>query len=875
MACFEINIDYFRFLLNDDTKTAELVIVENKDLIRSVLIPETILHWGNTYKVTRIGTYALGGCPSLAYVGIGKYVSEIGNGAFSNCPSLENITIPDSITTIGERAFECCKSFTTIDISKFLTNIGDGAFMGCNLLSAINVSPENPNYCSIDGILFDKNKTVLVQYPSGILSEKYNIPDGVTMIGNYAFACNEYLTSISIPEYVTIGEHAFSECSLLESVCFRYSFLSSRKTTIEPYAFNLCKSLISINLVNTTSIGDFAFRKCGLHHIELPSIEEIGNGAFEGCKYLISVKIGDGVTCIKHKTFYECESLETLIIPDSIRFIESEAFYSCSSMIFIVIPDNIEYIGSSAFSRCLSLRFVAIGKNVKEIKYDAFLSCYSLETIIFSEGVERIGSEAFGFCKSLTIVNIPDSVIEIGRSPFVGCQSLLSINVSNENPNYSTIDGVLFDKDKTILLQYPGGKQEAYTVPNSVLKIENSAFAWCSLHQLTIPNSVTHISCSFMSCESLTSITLSKNIKKFADDIFDECHALQTIIVPVGKREEYCKIGLESYRNFIIESEELAEDDIEIHLPSTTIEETILLNIAKGYEMGIGMTKNLAQAVLIYSQAADKGCAEAAFHLGELYELGDGLQQDYQQAIEWYTKAIALYHPSAETRKKHCEHVLHDEEQCLEEYQREIQSQLPQLPTTKYIFFDTECNGLPKYYNIDVCITSNWPRLIQLAWIVTDEVGNIVKRQNYVIKPNGFVINDKIAVLTSINTVRAQREGVELVNALSEFMADIEDAQLIIGHNIDFDMHIVGCELFRENMNYNKLMTKPTICTMQKSTNFCAIPSNGNHAGYKWPKLEELHQKLFGTTFSGAHDAMSDVEATRKCYFELKKKGIL
>ena len=96
----------------------------------------------------------------------------------------------------------------------------------------------------------------------------------------------------------------------------------------------------------------------------------------------------------------------------------------------------------------------------------------------------------------------------------MGCQSLLSINVSNENPNYSTIDGVLFDKDKTILLQYPGGKQEAYTVPNSVLKIENSAFAWCSLHQLTIPNSVTHISCSFMSCESLTSITLSKNIKK-------------------------------------------------------------------------------------------------------------------------------------------------------------------------------------------------------------------------------------------------------------------------------------------------------------------------------------------------------------------------
>ena len=91
-----------------------------------------------------------------------------------------------------------------------------------------------------------------------------------------------------------------------------------------------------------------------------------------------------------------------------------------------------------------------------------------------------------------------------------------------------------------------------------------------------------------------------------------------------------------------------------------------------------------------------------------IIEQGDGLPKDYQQAIEWYTKAIALYHPSAETRKKHCEQVLRDQEQRMDKYQREIPSQIPQFPTTKYIFFDTECNGLPKYYNVDVCITSNW-----------------------------------------------------------------------------------------------------------------------------------------------------------------------
>ena len=211
----------------------------------------------------------------------------------------------------------------------------------------------------------------------------------------------------------------------------------------------------------------------------------------------------------------------------------------------------------------------------------------------------------------------------------------------------------------------------------------------------------------------------------------------------------------------------------------------------------------------------------------------------------------------------------------MKEYQREMQLQLQQSPINKYIFFDSESNGLPREPRLGVSFTSNWPRMIQLAWIVTDENGNILKRQSHIIYPQGFNIVEPIAKLTRITTERAQREGVDLYSVLTEFIEDVNDAKLLIAHNIDFDMHVVGSELYRENMNYNKLMTKPTICTMQKSTNFCAIPSNGNHAGYKWPKLEELHQKLFGTTFFGAHDAMSDVEATRKCYFELKKKGIL
>jgi DNA polymerase III epsilon subunit-like protein len=333
----------------------------------------------------------------------------------------------------------------------------------------------------------------------------------------------------------------------------------------------------------------------------------------------------------------------------------------------------------------------------------------------------------------------------------------------------------------------------------------------------------------------------------------------------MNKKEEFCKLGLEPYRQYIEEIEEIVPEELQQEV-------NILLNIAKGYELGIGMAKNLAQAVLIYSQAAEKGCAEAAYHLGELYEKGEGLPQDYQCAIDWYTKAVSLYHPSAEERKKYCEQILQEEQH---EAECQFETQQSQQ-TTKYVFFDTECNGLPFSNQLGVDDTSNWPRMIQLAWLITDEHGNILKRQSHIIYPQGFIITNEVENLTGITTSRAKSEGVNLRTVLNEFMDDLVDAELVIGHNIDFDKHVLGCELYRERLDYDTLLNKKSVCTMQRSTNFCAIPNpNSYYGGYKWPKLEELHRKLFGCNIFGAHDALTDVEATKKCFYELKKKGIL
>lgn len=193
----------------------------------------------------------------------------------------------------------------------------------------------------------------------------------------------------------------------------------------------------------------------------------------------------------------------------------------------------------------------------------------------------------------------------------------------------------------------------------------------------------------------------------------------------------------------------------------------------------------------------------------------------------------------------------------------------------KFIFFDTECNGLPQNYRASITDIRNWPRMVQLAWIVTDENGTILKKQNHIIRPEGFTIIPEVAQLTRITTDRALREGIALRTALNDFRDDFADANLIVGHNISFDLNIVGCELYREGMAYNMLLAKRNVCTMQRSTDFCAIPSNSPYGRYKWPKLEELYRKLFGCTFDGAHDALADIEATKKCYFALKQRGIV
>ena len=186
-----------------------------------------------------------------------------------------------------------------------------------------------------------------------------------------------------------------------------------------------------------------------------------------------------------------------------------------------------------------------------------------------------------------------------------------------------------------------------------------------------------------------------------------------------------------------------------------------------------------------------------------------------------------------------------------------------------YLFFDTETTGLPRNWKAPVTDLNNWPRLVQLAYLHYDNNGNKISEGDFIIKPNGFTIPKDASDIHGVTHEIAMKDGVDLQNVLGNFHELIGSAQILVAHNMSFDEKIVGSEFLRNGFQ-NSIPMKQKICTMESTTDFCAIPG---YYGNKWPKLSELHTKLFGYDFEEAHNAMVDINATAKCFWELRRLG--
>lgn len=524
--------------------------------VSEIIMPDKI----DGLPVTSIGNHAFDDNIFFTSIIMPNSIKKIGDYAFAENRYLAKIILPIDLESIGEYAFEWCDSLTSIKIPSSVKTIGANAFYACNSLEIIDVDKENTAYASIDGVFFNKDKTNLIEYPSSKKKKDYTIPNSVTRIEEWAFDHVDSIESIIVPDSVTkIGEEAFRECTSLIKI-----IVSNSLTEIGENVFMDCEALTDIIIPEgVISIGIQSFYGCkALTTIKLPnSIVSIGEEAFSECmaltefdvdetnKYYTSV---DGVLYDKGKkvlrlyptgkkernytvlkdtseiapyAFTFNTSLASVTIPDSVTKVGKSAFRYCSSLQNITIPSGSSAIEEDTFSECTSLKNIIIPETVKTIGFWAFSGCTSLTSAIISEGVQIIRTGAFSGCTSIKSIFLPESLEIIESQTFELCSSLIQIDVDEKNTSYSSTNGILFNKDKTILIQYPlGRKDKTYTIPNGVASLGEYSFAECkTLTIIDIPSSVEGLgSGAFYNCLYLVSASFFGDApSQIGDGVFD------------------------------------------------------------------------------------------------------------------------------------------------------------------------------------------------------------------------------------------------------------------------------------------------------------------------------------------------------------------
>ena len=477
----------------------------------------------------------------------GKSVTRIGDRAFYDCSSLASIMLPDGVTSIGDWAFYDCSSLTSITLPDGVTSIGDGAFYGCTSLASITIPDSVTEIGDFFGSVFEGCTSLA----------SIKIPDSVTSILISTFQNCTSLKSITIPESVTfIGGSTFDGCTSLTSLVIPNSV-----TSIDDYAFSGCTSLTSITIPdNVTSIGDYVFLGCtsltainvatdNKNYVSVNGVlynkERTTIICYPAGKKDKNYTIIDGVTSIDWEAFSGCTNLTSITIPNSVTEIGYDAFSGCANLTSITIPDSVTSIDNYAFLGCTSLTAINVAtgnKNYVSVngvlynKDKTELICYPAEkkgnNYKILDGVKWIYSYAFDGCASLTSVTIPNSVMIINDWAFGGCTNLTAINVAAENSRYTSVNGVLYNKDKTTIKCYPAGqKGKSYSILNSVIDIEDGAFNGCTnLTSITIPDSVTNIDRrAFSGCTNLTSITIPNGVTSIEFSTFSGCISLTNV----------------------------------------------------------------------------------------------------------------------------------------------------------------------------------------------------------------------------------------------------------------------------------------------------------------------------------------------------------
>ena len=400
-------------------------------------------------SVASIGRSAFYGCSGLTSITIPNSVTSIGEGAFWACRGLTSITIPNSVTSIAERTFYGCSSLTSVTIPNSVTSIGDYAFLNCEGLKSviignsvasigegvfnicvnlveINVESTNASYLSENGVLFNKDKTTIVRYPSGKTETTYTIPDGVTCIGYAAFNRCSVLTSITIPNTVTsISNNAFNGCSGLTSITIPNSV-----TSIGSNAFNRCGNLTSITL---PFVGDKPHEPTDTYQYPFGYI--FGTGSYEGGTATTQYYYYKSTSSTTHTSYFIPSSLKSVTITGS-SYIPYGAFYNCTGLTSIIIPNSVSSIVNCAFQNCSGLTSIAYdGTSEPTIGTDAFINVDSSVKVCVPDNYSSDSFGEFDIYKghnNVTDQTVSPTCTETGLSEGVHCANCGRVFVAQE-----------------------------------------------------------------------------------------------------------------------------------------------------------------------------------------------------------------------------------------------------------------------------------------------------------------------------------------------------------------------------------------------------------------------------------------------------------
>ena len=500
---FEADGVYFNVLSEADG-TVEVTYNKDKPYDFSSIPPNiqsTVRHNGRSYTVVAVGDSAF-------------YYNNGGGG----------VGLPDSVVKIGELSFGLPY---------------DGGGYGQVQFS---VSTVNPAFVSIDCGLYSKDFKVLYHYSNQ--AYPLYIPDDLEEIGSCALAGCWDIDSLSLPNTLKkIGSYAFYQSSI-ESLK-----VPDTVTEIGDYAFcgtNL-KELILPPSLDTISRGCFSGTK--ITSALLPdNIKEIGDDAFFGCTYLTDLKLPQSLEKLGKGAFGSSGINHHIKIPMTLTEIP-DGLFSGTDIPSVEIPTSVTTIGDEAFDDCFSLAEVHIPSSVTTIGDFAFSRCFSLTELHIPNSVTSIGRYAFYGLTKLKSVYVPSSVTHIGVAAFSNCyfdgNSIhTEIVVDPDNPVYTSIDGVLYDKDVTSLICCPGGKSEI-SIPNTVKIIDEEAFEGCrDMATIELPPSVVKIGRgAFAGCTNLKNVEINGSLKEIGELAFIWTFELKTLSLPASME----KIGSEAF----------------------------------------------------------------------------------------------------------------------------------------------------------------------------------------------------------------------------------------------------------------------------------------------------------------------------------------